>query len=166
MQLQMANSIDVEAILEADSVRIRVDDGDVNPSYLFFAEYEPDSRSIRLSEHAVEQVKGVMENTHLFKNVNLRRLILAHELFHHLEAKQSDIYTRQHHAEFKRFGRFSYRTRVAAISEVAAVHFSKLVLGLAFNPAIMEILLAYSVDPDRAWSIASQLIGEEWGSYG
>lgn len=165
-QWQQRGLADVDTLLKAESVRIEEDNHPLNPLYLYFAEYEAKSLSIRVSNEAIQQTEKAIRASRLhllLGEVKLRHLIIAHELFHHLESRQPDLFTQKPNAEFKRLGRFRYRTRVAAASEIAAVHFSKLMLGLTYSPAVMEILLTYSVNRQRAQSVIRQLIGEKWG---
>lgn len=165
-QYEKFRSTDLLDFAKAESVRIQEDDSPIQEAYLQLAFYRPKPPLIQISTKAIERIEEVIKEEQLnslLGEVDLRQLVTAHELFHHMESMESEIFTQTPNVELKRFGRFRYRTRVAAASEIAAVHFSKLMLGLAYSPAVMEILLTYSVDQQRAQTIMSQLIGEKWG---
>ncbi|HET7580261.1 MAG TPA: hypothetical protein VFK33_13365 [Bacillales bacterium] len=165
-QFEKFRSTDLLDFAKAETIRIQEDDSPVQEAYLQLAFYKPKPPLIQISTKAIERIKDVIieeQLSSLLGEVDLRRLVIAHEMFHHIESKEPEIFTQKPNVELKRFGRFRYRTRVTAASEMAAVHFSKLKLGLDYNPAVIEILLTYSVDQQRARAIMGQLIGEKWG---
>jgi len=159
-------NLDVEEFLIAEAVQIEENDDPLPGFYLNFAEYRKNPPRIRLSNRAIQQTEKVIQDERLgllLEEVDLRRLILAHELFHHLEAVEPDIYTNHAQIDIKRFGKFRNGVRVRTAGEIAAVHFSKLVSGVSYCPAVMEFLLIRSTDQQRAKRLADQLITEKWG---
>jgi hypothetical protein len=132
-----------------ENITIKVDDAPPMEEYLYFGHYFHQPPTIEVSQLALEKVTGVMQEMDMaMEKVNLQELIMAHEIFHYLKAKFS--LEQKASVTIPLFGKLKRTYRVKRVEEVAAVRFSKLWLGLSFCPAIFDILLIYSVNPERA----------------
>ncbi|HWR22538.1 MAG TPA: hypothetical protein VN366_03595 [Feifaniaceae bacterium] len=70
-------------------------------------------------------------------------VLLAHELFHHVEHLSDTIYTKSHREELWELGPIKNRSPVACLSEIAGMHFAKLLADPPFYPYMLDVLLAY-----------------------
>lgn len=87
----------------------------------------------------------------------LMDILLAHELFHVVEEQNADaIYTRTETIELWRKP-FSNRSRIACLSEIAAMAFARELLGLEFNPYALDVLLVYPYDPNAAYGLYEEI---------
>ena len=85
-------------------------------------------------------------------------ILLAHELFHFLEIQTPYIQTRNTTAVFWRWGKLAWRRILQAPSEIGAMGFAKELLGLEYNPQILDILLLYASAPETAKSLGEELL--------
>lgn len=66
----------------------------------------------------------------------LRDTVIMHEMFHHLEELYPESYSNQKHLDTKIWGLFKSKINLSFVSEIAAVHFSKLMTDLEHSPLI------------------------------
>ncbi|WP_172207692.1 hypothetical protein [Pseudolactococcus hodotermopsidis] len=71
--------------------------------------------------------------------VNIKIVVLWHELFHMLEENDPTIYTRNAWIEKKFFNRVK-KVPLECASEIGAIYFSKIATNLPFNPRVFELL--------------------------
>lgn len=112
--------------------------------YLPLAQYSSDPPVISVSYNILEILNGIIERKSLpvVSGVQfLGDLAAAHELFHHLETLDAGIFTRKKSAERKLLRFFSCRFCPIGLSELAAVKFSGLLLGLGYCPGVYEAVL-------------------------
>ena len=115
-------------------------------SYRYYGEFDPSCETIFINEKVIARVITFIAGVGLdhLAQVNLRNLIIAHKLFHALETRDADWATR--YLPTWSLGRVlkryvSTRTRRMA-SEVAAIHFSRLLTDIPFSPCVFEQVLA------------------------
>ena len=112
--------------------------------FAFFSLYQAKPPLITIAQKTIEWTLQVMNDYELKEvlgSVDLRELAIAHELFHHLETINPDIYTRKKHTEIVGFAGLKYKVRILGISEIAGRYFSKLLTGLTYSPWIFEEIL-------------------------
>ena len=140
-----------------EKLTVKMDDAPLMEEYLYFGHFYSKPPTIEVSIAALEKVEAAIRELNIpVESCNLRELIIAHEIFHHLEVKEALALSKRAQVTIPVFRKFKRPYRVARISEVAAIYFSKLWLGLSFCPAIFDILLVYGVNPKRAIDLASE----------
>ena len=82
--------------------------------------------------------------------VKTQDLLLAHELFHHIENHTPDIYVLRKHVLLFKIGRWENRSRLTCLAEVAAMAFAKALTNLPCSPYIFDLLMLYAKNPQRA----------------
>lgn len=125
-------------------IQVVADDSELTTLWLYFALYNAQPPTIRVATRAVMAVRQIIAEMSLEQvlgQVDLVELAIAHELFHHLEGLDPGIYTRSKHVEWVRFKWFKAKSSSLGASEIAGRHFSKLLMGLQYSPAIFEIIL-------------------------
>lgn len=140
-------------------VAVVTEDLSTDFDYTFISCYTGGPPLIRLSGPALDVLASLTERQDLpglLPRGGLADLALGHELFHHIEEADPAVFTRQKTIEYRLFGLFSCRACAVSASEIAAVHFSRLVAGLDHSPAIYEILLLYLQKP----ALAEKIIGD------
>lgn len=66
----------------------------------------------------------------------LKDTVIMHELFHYLEDIYVDGFSNEKHVDVKIFGIFKSKSSLSVVSEIASVHFSKLVTNLSHTPLV------------------------------
>lgn len=84
--------------------------------------------------------------------------VLAHELFHCMEATDADIGLNRHRLTTFRLGRIRLRSRVRALSEIGAMAFACATGGWQANPLALDYLLWLCHDPATALRLAQQML--------
>lgn len=74
-------------------------------------------------------------------------LILAHELYHHLETRDPTLYTQQKTLELWRFFGYRHQSKIRALSEIAAMSFSEKLNNVGFSPYVLEVAMTWPYDP-------------------
>lgn len=88
----------------------------------------------------------------------INQIIIAHELFHYLEAQNCELYT--HKAQIELWHLFGYHhySTVRAVSEIAAMLFSWKLNKIEFSPLILNLLVLYCYNPEAAKNVLYILI--------
>lgn len=125
--------------------------------YLFAQFQEPDQ--ICLYEKTVQTVDGfVRENLPERFQCPVRRLVLAHELFHVLELQDPELPTHNMTVPILKLGRRSWRRRLTAPSEIAAMSFAKALLDAPFYPQALDVLLMYALGRKGAEALTEDIL--------
>lgn len=137
----------------AEKLLLKVQDNNdkIEEMFMYFSLYNSEPPTITISETAMLLIKQVIEEEELkdiLMDVNLKELAIAHEIFHHIESITPNIYTRHKNVSIFKFKSIKYEACAACASEIAAVHFSKMLTGLSYSPSVLGILLAYSYSKD------------------
>lgn len=101
--------------------------------------YQPAGRRIMLNEtglNAIEELIAAHGLEALTPARDLRACVLYHEIFHALEDARPGIFTRSAMLRRTLFGLIPRRRGLASASEIGAVHFSRLMAGIAYSPCI------------------------------
>lgn len=130
--------------------------------HVVFARYvEP--AEITVFTDCVEKAEELIRENHLepyFQRCRLEEVLLAHELFHAVEyQKQDSIYTQTEKIELWRKP-FSNRSRILALSEIAAMAFAQELSGLPFPPYVLDVLLMYPYNSEAACGLYEEIMEE------
>lgn len=74
-------------------------------------------------------------------------LVLAHELYHHLETCDPTLYTQQKTVELWRFFGYRHQSKIRTLSEIAAMSFSEKLNNAGFSPYVLEVAMIWPYDP-------------------
>lgn len=131
----------------------------VGGELVLFAQYvQPDE--ITIFTDCVDKAAALQEECGIsfFERQSLMDVLLAHELFHAVEEQHSEeIYTHTEKVELWRKP-FSNRSRIACLSEIAAMAFAAGLLELECSPYILDVLLVYSYDKNNAWGLYDEIL--------
>ena len=120
--------------------------------YPLFASFEEPDR-ITLYMKNVEDARELIEDNdlaELLDHVDLEEVLLFHELFHVLEARDSSIYTRTEKIALWKLGPLRGATRLVALSEIAAMAFAQECLSIDYSPFLFDVLLPWKRNPPQA----------------
>lgn len=105
--------------------------------------YDPKISTIMLCQNTVDSISRFISEQNLNDVLglyNISDIALLHEIFHAVEDRTPEIYTRSRMLRRKLFYFFPVRVGLDAASEIGAIHFSKLMSRLPFSPCIYEWL--------------------------
>lgn len=81
----------------------------------------------------------------------LRRVLIGHELFHHLEhLDERTVVTRNTRIETHRLGPLRLTSRPSSMSEIAAMAFAREWAGIDYSPNVYDVLLMQLYEPKAA----------------
>lgn len=79
----------------------------------------------------------------MLQHVNIEQLLTAHELFHFIESKNAQLYTKTKIVLW-RIGSFQYKSGLICLGEIAAMAFAAELLHLNYSPYVFDVVLPWS----------------------
>jgi len=129
--------------------------------HVIFAQFEaPDKISIFQDglDKAAELLKDD-EVRHVLGGIEIREILLAHELFHRVEqAFHKEIFTRTYKIELWAPWPFHNRSTVRCLSEIAGMAFVRELLGLRYSPFVLDVFLIYGYHPASAGYLYQEIM--------
>ena len=114
---------------------------------LLFALYDPNN-GVFLMKNPIEKFAQAAANEGITADF-VTDVLLAHELFHHVESHDETLYTQTERVQLWQVLFYKYRSNVRALSEIAAMAFAKELLGLDYSPYLYEIMMVWPYDEDQ-----------------
>ncbi|SEO74631.1 hypothetical protein SAMN04488134_11226 [Amphibacillus marinus] len=122
-----------------------------------YALYTP-PKGIELMTEPIAKVSKLLGECLHVSPSQLTDIILAHELYHHIECEEAEVYTQMEQVVLWRFLFYKHRSQVRAASEIAAMSFAQQMNKLNFSPFVLDVLLAYAYNPLHGERIYQQMI--------
>ncbi len=141
---------------------IRSDDPAQAGPLVHFSEYRQKPPAITLYRRSMEEANQLIQEhdlRDLLGFADVEPIHLAHELYHHLEAKKMIIGATRFRLETFRLGPLRLRTGLPSLSEIAADRFALRLLGLKVAPKAVQLLTVHARNPQYAWSFLQRLQG-------
>ena len=133
-----------------------------NADRVLFAEYKyPDNIYIYMDVvHRAEVYLRESEIREILSDqLDVKRLLLAHELFHYLEEKDSGrIFTKQETVCLWRFGPIHNDSSIHVLGEIAAMAFARELTGISYSPYVMDVFLVYCYSPEEASRLFKEIM--------
>lgn len=156
IQIQYPNFA-VPEVVAAHGVRVekmKAEDERIG-NRIMFALYTPPDL-VQLASAPIEKL-GAFDLPWLAKET-VENLMLGHELFHHIETHDPEIFTQKTKITLWKVLFYSYRTNVRATSEIAAMVFTKILNDLDYSPFMLDILLFYAYEPETATTMYYEVL--------
>lgn len=134
---------------------------ETDKDYLYISIYNSAHKTVRISKYTTDKIEDYMDKNDLNRLIDKKKIIevaVMHEIFHHIEEMHPDIYTRQKNAEIDFLKMIRYKVKVIAASEIAAVFFSKKMIGLKYSPCIYEVILLLLQHEDCTQKIIDDIL--------
>jgi hypothetical protein len=146
----------------ASELGISVDHADAAidvAGHLFSADYRPKPPRIRLYTRALAAIDRGLAEPGVAEVVGAacaQPVLLAHEIYHHLDLARPAPLARRHRVTTFHLGPLHLKTELPSLAEVAAGRFAATLLGLHCHPKLLDLLLLWDSDPERArvWAAA------------
>lgn len=111
------------------------------------SEYRRERKEIVISRKFHEKLLREVESREL--SDRLLKLVVAHELFHHLEAERLGDVSRRFKFKLWQLGPLVIERRIKGLSDVAAQSFTQRLLGLELTPPVFDYLLSINLRPHQ-----------------
>lgn len=117
---------------------------------------------IEVMQEPIQSYKQVVEeldgSESMPSDLEIYRLLLAHELFHWIEEEEKErIYTRTKKIKLWGIWNYSYQTSIHALGEIAAMYFSQRINQVSYSPFVLDMLLSHSYNPKLAHQMYNQI---------
>lgn len=152
-------SDDLGEIIQATDIEFIVNDRENALNYIIFGMYkEPKTLTVFMDN--IEQVQKMIKELGLEDIITRPVLdtIIAHELFHYEEEIDPEIYTRATKIELWKFLFYKRKSGIRTLSEVGAMAYCKELLGLQYNPDILDYLFSVAFDYEVSEELYNFLI--------
>ena len=139
------------------------------PSYpdktdrVLFAEFREPNK-IKIYMDAVRKAKRYLSKPEIqgvFRGqLNVSRVLLAHELFHAVEEKYKKvIFTKTERIRLWSLGFLHNDSQIMILGEIAAMSFAAALTGLTFSPYVLDVFLVYGYSPEEASGLYEEIMG-------
>lgn len=132
------------------------DDG----SYILFAKFN-DPNKVSVYMESVRKAEALVQSNdlkNLICGVNIKDVLIAHEMFHFIESQKNDIYTRNKKIQLWNLGPIKYKSGLVVLGEIAAMAFAKELLQLDYSPHLFDVLLLYAHNESQAKEIYNEIV--------
>jgi len=135
---------DLVELAQSLGIQIQFKKCDNSLQYVYFGSYE-DSGVITLYEETISKGEALAQeyNIEELKGISLREVVLAHEIFHHIEARKKDLFINSFRINLWKLGPYTHRSRLICTGEISGMAFTKRLLNLQFCPNVLDVLLLY-----------------------
>jgi hypothetical protein len=151
---------DPDTIARHMGLKVFAPDTPLGGGHVIFARYvEPDE--VDIFTDGLERAERLIADCSLgglLGHVDLRSLLLAHEIFHAVEYRKADsIYTKTEKVElWKR--PFSNKSGLVCLGEIAGMEFAREMLGISYSPYVFDVLLMYGYQEDAATALYEEIM--------
>ncbi len=150
----------IEEIIMENGFCLHTSDEPIGGEYVVLAQYtEPNE--ILIYSDCVKKAEVLIKENQLeqyLKNLQIKELLMAHELFHGIEyQKKKSIYTQTEKIELWRKP-FSNKSKIVCLSEIGAMAFAKELLQIPFSPYVMDVLLMFCYQEEMASLLYEEIL--------
>ena len=157
--------VPIKKIIKKMDLEFIEKDSNGTESYIMFACYNSPNKITIFKKNKIlveEFIKANKLNSKL-EYIDVESMLLAHELFHHIEENNKDIYTKNEKVVLWKIGKYKYKSGVVCIGEIAAMAFAKELLSINYNPYIFDVLMLYPHDENKANELYKEIEGFKGG---
>lgn len=141
-------------------IQIIREDSDGSDNYIVFAKFNyPDKATIYSGN--VKKVEKLIEENGMGKllgHVNIESMLLAHEMYHYFEESDKGIFTKTKKIVLWKLGSLQYKSKLVALSEIAAMSFARELLNLNYNPYLFDAIMLYPHDAKKTQSLIDEIL--------
>jgi hypothetical protein len=126
-----------------------------------YADYHGRTRSVRLFLPAIARLDRHLSCDAVAAVAGIRSArpaLLAHELYHHLDAiRLGPLLARLHRVTLLRLGRWRWTSGLASLGEIAAGAFAQRLLGLRWHARFLDLIAIHDANPAAALRAVASL---------
>lgn len=113
---------------------------------------------IEIMEEPLQRAIDCAEVRKIIRNEQISALILGHEIFHYLEYEDPKIYSQSRKIVLWKCLGYRYQSTIGALSEIAAMYFSKRLNDIVWSPVMLDVILYYACNPIEAEKIFWEIL--------
>lgn len=103
-----------------------------------------------LKDMEVQQILGLMQ---------VKQLLLAHEIFHFIEVRdEKTIFTQTEKIDLWAIRPFHNRSTIRCLGEIAGMAFAERLMGLRFSPFVMDVFFVYGYSKEVATILYDEIM--------
>ncbi|MGG7143095.1 hypothetical protein ACQPVP_06475 [Clostridium nigeriense] len=157
--------VPIKKILKRIGLEYIEKDSDGTESYIMFACYNSPNKITVFKKNKMLVEEFIKENelSSKLEYIDVESMLLAHELFHHIEENNKNIYTKNEKIVLWKIGKYKYKSGLVCIGEIAAMAFAKELLSINYNPYIFDVLMLYPYDENKAVELYKEIEGFKGG---
>lgn len=153
----------IDQIAKAMGVKVTypdIPDRGLGGGQVLFARFINPNR-IEVFTDCTKKAYEAIKNYNLYNILQVygvKEVLTAHELFHYIEEiKSKTIFTQTKTIDVRPFGIFHNHSKILCLSEIAAMAFTKEILGLSYSPYIFDVMLVYLYNKQVACNLYVQI---------
>lgn len=152
-------NVTVKKIAKKMNLEIIEKDSNGMDSYIMFACYNSPNKITLFMKNIRLVDEFIKENSlnNKLDYVDVESVLIAHEIFHHIEENIKDIYTKVTKIVLWKICSYKYKSNLVALGEIAAMSFAKELLSLHYNPYIFDILMLYPHDENKTNELYNEI---------
>ena len=146
-------------------LNIIIKDSEGADNYIMFACYNSPNKITIFNSNVIKVEKLINEENlqDVLGYVDVEKVLIAHELFHHIEENDKDIFTRREKITLWKIGNYEYKSHMVALGEIAAMAFAKEMLGLSYNPYVFDVIMLYPHARENADKLYKEIMDFKGG---
>lgn len=153
---------DPESLATKMGIKVQYPEMPQNAERVLFAEFK-NPNNVYIYTDAVKKATETIGDSDarniLGYNLNISRLLLAHELFHFVENQNAHkIFTRTEKVELWAPKPLHNRSGIDVLGEIAAMAFAKELTGISYSPYVMDVFLVYGYNPEEASGLYEEIM--------
>jgi hypothetical protein len=151
----------IDEITKVQGITVKEKLTDSVKGYVLLARYTDNSGAgeITLMTDALEKLDLPEAHEALgLSSKTVRAMILSHEIFHHIESHDPNIFTQNTSVNLWKILSYQHKSRLRALSEIAAMSFSWNLLQISYSPQILEIVVAYLTNQEFGLQLYNELV--------
>lgn len=160
---KLINKFGQKAVKEyADELKIKIirEDSDGSDNYVVFAKFNyPDKVTIYSGN--VKKVENLIQENdmeEILGHIDIESMLLAHEMYHFFEENEKDVFTKTKKIELWKLGPIKYKSKLAALSEIAAMSFARKLLQINYNPYVFDAIMLYPHDAKKTNELIAEIL--------
>jgi hypothetical protein len=158
--IQMLGERTVKEYADKRKIQVTHEDSDGSDNYIVFAKFNYPNK-ITIYSGNVEKVEKLIEENdmgEILGQVDIESVLLAHEMYHYFEESDNDIYTKNKKIELWKLGPIHYKSKLIALSEIAAMSFAQELLHLNYNLYVFDAIMLYPHDAKKTKELIDNIM--------
>ncbi len=151
--------VPIKKIIKRMNIDYIEKNSNVTETYIMFACYNSPNKITIFKKNKTMVEEFIKENdlSSKLEYIDVESVLLAHELFHHIEENNKDIYTKNEKVVLWKIGSYKYKSGLVCIGEIAAMAFAKELLSINYNPYVFDVLMLYPHDKNKATELYKEI---------
>lgn len=151
--------VPIKKIIKRMNIDYIEKNSNVTETYIMFACYNSPNKITIFKKNKTMVEEFIKENdlSSKLEYIDVESMLLAHELFHHIEENNKDIYTKNEKVVLWKIGSYKYKSGLVCIGEIAAMAFAKELLSINYNPYVFDVLMLYPHDKNKATELYKEI---------